>query len=119
MLRIAQPSARRVLSHLIRLQREGEALLEQPELSYVDECRWQARVWKCLDKVAGRQAFQLASQADREEVGPIDLLAFSPARPNWERERLVRRRIQRRLISLASVIEKVEALAETLPQQRR
>ena len=117
MLLIAQPSARRVLSHLIRLQREGEALLEQPELSHVDECRWQARVWKCLDKVAGRRAFQLASQADREEVGPIDLLAFKPARPSWEMDRLIRRRIQHRLVSLVSVIEKVEALAERLPRQ--
>jgi hypothetical protein len=107
------------LSHLIQLRRDGEALLEQPELSSVDEFPWQARVWKCLDKVAGRRAFRLASQADREEVGAIDLLAFRPARPDGEMDRLIRRRIQRRLVSLASVIEKVEALAETLPHQRR
>jgi len=119
MLRIGQQSARRLLSHLIRLQREGEALLEQPELSSVDECRWQARVLKCLDKVAGRRAFRLASQCDRKEVGPVDLLAFGPVRTDWEMDRLVRRRIQRRLVSLASVIEKVEVLADALPQQRR
>ena len=76
MLCIAPQSARRQLCHLIRLQREGEALLGQPELCYVDECRWEARVWKCLDKVAGRRAFDLASRVDREEAGPIDLLAF-------------------------------------------
>jgi hypothetical protein len=118
MLCIAPPSARRQLCHLIRLQREGEALLEHPELCYVDECRWEARVWKCLDKVAGRRAFQSASQVDREEVGPIDLLAFRTPRPEGETDRLVRRRIQHRLVNLASVIEKVEALAETLPRQK-
>jgi hypothetical protein len=116
MLRISQRFPRRVLSHLIRLLRQGEALLEQPELSYVNECRWQARVWRCLDQMAGRRAFEPAGEVDREEAGPIDLLAFRPPRPEWERERLVRRRIQRRLITLAGVIEKVEALAETLPQ---
>jgi len=52
MLRIRPPSARRLLSHLTQLRREGQALLEQPELSSVDECRWDVRVWKCLDKVA-------------------------------------------------------------------
>lgn len=119
MLRIGQKSPRRLLSHLFRLQRQGEALLEQPELSYVEECRWEVRVWKCLDKVAGPGAFESASQVDEAEVGPIDLLAFKPARPAWEVDRLVRRRIQRRLVNLASVIEKVEALAETLPQQKR
>jgi len=119
MLCIAPQSARRQLCHLIRLQREGEALLGQPELCYVDECRWEARVWKCLDKVAGRRAFDLASRVDREEAGPIDLLAFRSPRPEWEADRLVSRRIQRRLINLASVIERVEALAETLPPQKR
>lgn len=118
MLRIGQRSPRRLLSHLFRLQRQGEALLEQPELSYVDECRWEVRVWKCLDKVAGRHAFESASEVDREEIGPIDLLAFRPPRPEWETDQLVRRRIQRRLVNLASVIEQVEALAETLPQQK-
>lgn len=119
MLHLNPKSARRLLSHLIRLQRDGEALLEQPELASVDECRWQARVWRCLDKAAGPDAFQSASQHDQEEAGPIDLLAFGPARSADERDRLVRRRIQRRLISLASVMEKVEAVAEALPPQRR
>ena len=107
------------ISHRLKLQCQGEALLAQPAISAADEGRWQARAWRYLDQVAGRRAFRPASQCDREEVGPVDLLAFGPGRTEEERERLVRRRIQRRLITLASVIEKVEALAGSGPRQRR
>ena len=46
----------------------------------------------------------------------IDLLDFDrPARSASEVDELLRRRIRRRLVTLASVIEKVEALAELPP----
>jgi hypothetical protein len=49
-------------------------------------------------------------------IGKIDLLDFDrPRRSVAELDELLRRRINRRLVTLASVIEKVEALAESPP----
>lgn len=118
MLRIRGKSARRLLSHLVKLQRDGEALLELPEIFILPaESRWEVRVWKCLDRIAGPRAFESAVRQDAEEMGPIDLLAPYPMRTEVGVTQLVQRRIQRPLITLASVIEKVEALAE-VPRKR-
>jgi hypothetical protein len=51
-----------------------------------------------------------------EDLGPVDLLSFKP-KPADELDQLLRRRIGRRVGTLASVIEKVEAIAE-LPARR-
>ena len=73
-------------------------------------------VWKCLGKIAAPNAFAGATQLDRADVGDIDLLDFDrPRRSAMEGDELLRRRIRRRLVTLASVIEKVEALAELPP----
>jgi len=68
-------------------------------------------VWRCLGKIAHPNAFDGALQLDQAGVGPIDLL--EPVhRSAAELDRLVRRRMQRRLVTLVSIIEKVEAMAE-------
>jgi hypothetical protein len=120
MLRITHTTPRRLLSHLRKLMREGQALLDAPPfLTSTDEVRWDARVWKCLDKIADPQAFDGALELDRADIGPIDLLNFNrPDRSAAEVDELLRRRIRRRLVTLASVVEKVEAVAESPPPAR-
>ena len=114
MLRITHTTPRRLLSHLRKLTREGEALLDRPPfLTPWDEVQWDARVWKCLDKIADPAAFASATELDSADVGKIDILdPHPPKRSAAELDELLRRRIGRRLVTLASVIEKVEALAE-------
>jgi len=117
MIRLTHTSPGRLLSHLRKLAREGEALLSRPPfLRPLDEAPWDARVWKCLEKITAPDAFAGATQLDNADVGQIDLLDFDrPRRPVAEMDALLRRRIRRRLVTLASVIEKMEALAEPPP----
>jgi hypothetical protein len=113
MIRITHTTPRRLLGHLRRLQREGEALLDLPGfLTPRDEWPWDARVWRCLDKIAAPHAFDAATERDREDVAAENPLAFGPPPSEWEADEIIRRRITRRLGTLASVIEKVEACAE-------
>ena len=118
MIHLTHTTPGRLLSHLRKLTCEGEALLARPPfLTPLDEVPWDARVWKCLGKIAAPDAFAGATELDRADVGEVDLLDFDrPSRSDLEGDELLRRRIGRRLVTLASVIEKVEALAE-LPQQ--
>jgi len=117
MIRLTHTSPGRRLSHLRKLTREGEALLARPSsLTPLDEMPWDARVWKCLGKITAPNAFAGATQLDNAEAGQIDLLDFDrPRRSVAEVDELLRRRIRRRLVTLASVIEKMEALAESPP----
>jgi hypothetical protein len=113
MIYVTHTSPGRLLSHLRKLAREGESLLARPPfLTQLDEVPWDARVWSCLDKIADPNAFAGATQLDNADVGKIDLLDFDrPSRSVPELDELLRRRINRRLVTLAGVIEKVEALA--------
>src|ERR1017187_2115885 len=115
MIYVTHASPGRLLSHLHKLAREGESLFARPPfLTPLDEVPWDARVWKCLAKIAAPDAFAGATQLDNADVGKIDLLDFDrPRRSVAELDELLRRRINRRLVTLASVIEKVEALAES------
>ena len=116
MIVIKHTTPARVLGHLRRLQRDGEALLALSRfLTMVDESYWEIRVWRCLDKiVADRRAFDLALERDLEDIGGIQL--ESPKPPDVM-NRLLRRRVTRRLGTLASVIEKVEAQVEQHARQ--
>ena len=115
MIRLTHSTPGRLLGHLRKLTREGEALLARPPLlTPLDEAPWDARVWRCLEKITAPDAFAGATQLDNADVGQIDLLDFDrPSRSVSELDELLRRRIRRRLVTLASVIEKVEALAES------
>ena len=117
MIYVTHTSPGHLLSHLRKLAREGESLLSRPPfLTPLDELLWDARVWKCLDKIAAPDAFAGATQLDNADVGKIDLLDFDrPSRSALEGDELLRRRINRRLVTLASVLEKVAALAELPP----
>ena len=117
MIQFTHTTPGRLLSHLHKLARQGESLLARPPfLTPLDEAPWDARVWKCLDQIAAPDAFAGATQLDNADTGPIDLLDFDrPRRSAAETDELLRRRIRRRLVTLASVIEKVEALAESSP----
>ena len=75
------------------------------------EAPWDSRVWRCLGKIAHPNAFDGALELDQAEVGKVDLLE-PVQRSEAELDQLVRRRLQRRLVTLVSVIEKVEAMAE-------
>ena len=113
MLRITHTTPNRLAAHLGRLQRTGEALLAQTDhVTPSAEGLWEVRVWRCLDKITDRHAFDAALARDLENVGNIDLLSPRPARSAEELDELLRRRIRRRLGTLASVLEKVEAHAE-------
>ena len=116
-IRLTHTSPGRLLSHLRKLAREGEALLARPPfLTPLNEVPWDARVWKCLDKITAPNTFVGASQLDNADTGEMDLLDFDrPRRSVAEMDELLRRRIRHRLVTLASVIEKVEALAESPP----
>jgi hypothetical protein len=118
MIHLTHTTTGRLLSHLRKLTREGESLLSRPPfLTPLDEVPWDVRVWKCLDKITAPHTFDGATQLDRADAGDIELLDFDrPSRSVAELDELLRRRINRRLVTLASVIEKVEALAE-LPTQ--
>jgi hypothetical protein len=111
MLIIKHATPGRVRSHLQRLLHDGEALLAAGSpLTLAEEGRWQERVWRALEKiVADRHAFDGVVERDLADAGVLhELRPKTPA----EIDRLIRRRIQRRLGTLASVIEKVEAHAE-------
>ena len=118
MLRITHTTPNRLAAHLRKLQRGGQALLALPRfLTPADEALWDVRVWRCLDKIADRRAFEAAMQRDHEDIGEIDLLQPDRSRSAEELNELLRHRINRRLGTLASVIEKVEAHAELLSQR--
>lgn len=119
MIHLTHTTPGRLLSHLRKLTRAGESLLARPPfLTPLDEAPWDARVWSCLDKITAPNAFAGANQLDRADAGDVDLLDFDrPSRSVAELDELLRRRINRRLVTLASVIEKVEALAELPPQR--
>jgi hypothetical protein len=117
MIYLTHTTTGRLLSHLRKLTRADESLLSRPPfLTPLDEVPWDARVWSCLAKIAAPNAFAGATQLDNADTGEIDLLDFDrPSRSALEGDELLRRRIRRRLVTLASVIEKVEALAELPP----
>jgi hypothetical protein len=121
MLRITHTTPNRLAAHLRKLQRDGEALLALPPfLTPIQEAPWEVRVWRCLDKIADRDAFKAAVQRDKEDIGEIDLLGPERSRSAAESDELLRRRINRRLGTLASVLEKVEACADAeLPKRTR
>ena len=118
MIQLTHTTPGRLLSHLHKLARQGESLLARPPfLTPLDEAPWDARVWKCLDKIAAPDAFAGATQLDCADVGPIDLLDFDrPRRSAAEMDERLRRRLLGRLVTLAGVIEKVEALAQLPPR---
>jgi len=116
-IRLTHTSPRRTLTHLRKLQREGESLLARPDqLSPHEEAPWDVRVWRCLDRLAAPGTFDGALILDRADVGLPDLTDFDRPTPSaTDRDQRLRRRIGRRLVTLASVIEKVEALCEPPP----
>jgi ketosteroid isomerase-like protein len=70
MLIIKHTQSKRLLNHLRRLQRDGEALIGLARmLTMIDESKWEIRVWRCLDKiVANPEAFDGALEDIRMVV---------------------------------------------------
>lgn len=114
MLQITRSSPRRPLSHLRKLLCDGEALLARPGwLTPRDELAWEVRVWRCLDRITPPASFARVVQQDQAEAGCPDLLDFDRPHPTAaDLDELLRRRIGRRVLTLVSLIEKVEALCE-------
>ena len=112
MLQIRHTTPGRLLGRLHKLRRAGEEILAQPmPVSVRVEAPWDSRVWRCLGQIAHPNAFDGAWELDQADVGAVDLLN-PKRRSEAELDQLLRRRLQRRLITLVSVIEKVEAMAE-------
>jgi hypothetical protein len=106
----------RLLSHLRKLTR-GRIAARPSALSHA---AGRGAVGRSSLELFGQDrrhnAFEGATQLDSTDSGEIDLLDFDrPRRSVAEVDELLRRRINRRLVTLASVIEKVEALAESPP----
>lgn len=111
MLSITHTTPKRVLSHLRRLSREGDAILASRDmLTQLDEYAWEDRLFSYLQKIEREPG--TFGNVLLEDFRGIDLLAPQPKRTRGELDRAVRDRIARRLVTLAGVIEQVEALVE-------
>jgi len=115
MLKITHTSPRRVLGHLRRLQREGEAILSSvDQLTLHDEYRWDGRVWNYIEKIAADPdsiSNMIIDNFDPVEMGFAETL-FPPIPTREEADRMIRKRMAQRLVTLASVTEQVEAIVE-------
>jgi hypothetical protein len=111
MLAITHTTPRRVLSHLYRLRREGEAMLASRDLlSPFDDARWASRLIDYLRSISADH-FALDRVIFRDFDGHTE--PAPPESTRQELDQIVRRNISRWLITLSSFIEQVEALIDT------
>ena len=115
MFHVVHTTPKRVLSHLLRLQREGEALLNQRTLEQLTEGMWSHRLFSYLRKIS----------TDPETFDRLiwntpmpDLLHDppTPIRSVAEMTRVQKKHVTKHLVTLAGAIEQFEAQyqAETL-----
>lgn len=113
MFKITHTTPKRVLSHLLRLQREGETLAQQGVADLVQAGRWEWRMLMYLRRVVADEkmfdrlpAYQIwvptAKEIYRGPI-PLDPAVYGPG---------LRKRIKTRLVTLSSVIDQLEAHIE-------
>ena len=111
MFRVTHTTPKRVLAHLYRLQREGEFLLRQPELSPLDEGRWEDRVFRYLKRIStDPDTFERLMWND-----PVALSLDGPDRRIRSVEEMTKaqkRHVQKAMITLAGAIDQFEAQYE-------
>jgi hypothetical protein len=113
MLAVRHTTPKRALSHLRRLQREGEAILASRDLLHeFDPFRWDVRLFEYLRRIsADRSALDEVVFRGR----PVLPLHHPPPRPQptpHELDRKVRKDISRHLTILAHYIEQLEAIVD-------
>jgi hypothetical protein len=108
MFRVVHTTPKRVLSHLLRLRREGEALLNETTVSQLAEAKWSCRLFEYLRKIS----------ADPETFDRLlwktpmpDLLAFHPPviRSVEEMSQIQKKHVAGHLVTLTGAIEQFEA----------
>lgn len=113
MLAVRHTTPKRALSHLRRLQREGEAILGSRDfLHEFDPFRWDVRLFEYLRRIS-------ADPSSLDEVvfrgRPVLSLHPPPPPPQptpRELDKKVRKDISRHLTILAHYIEQLEAIVE-------
>jgi hypothetical protein len=111
MFRVTHTTTKKVLSHLRRLQAEGEALLEQSELGALAQGRWEDRVFRYLKKIsADPETFERIMWNDPQTLsldGPDRRI-----RTIDEMTKAQKKHVQKALITLVSAMEQFEAQYE-------
>jgi hypothetical protein len=120
MLAITHTSPKRVLGHLRRLQREGDAMLaSQDLLTPFDNARWSSRLIEYLRRIsADRRALDRVIFRDFTGL-PLHRAPRPPELTRQELDQVVRRNISRWLVTLSSYLDQVEALVEAQENSTR
>ena len=111
MFRITHTTPKKALSHLLRLQREGEALLLREEIDARAEGMWSDRVFRFLRKIsADPDTFDRLMWIDPPTIS----LDFSAPviRSVEEMTNVQKKHVQKSLITLAGAMEQFEAQYE-------
>ena len=112
MFRVVHTTPKKVLSHLRRLQREGEGLLGEAEVGARAEAFWSDRVFKYLKRIsADPETFERLMWNYPVALPPPEV--FIPRRTIAEIVAAQRREVQKTLITLAGAIEQFEAQYES------
>jgi hypothetical protein len=113
MIAVRHTTPKRALSHLRRLQREGEAMLGSRDLLHeFDPFRWDVRLFEYLRRISvDRSALDKVIFRDRPVLG-LHLPPPPPQPTPHELDKKVRKDISRHLTILAGYIEQLEAIVE-------
>ncbi len=108
MFRVVHTTPKKALSHLRRLQREGEGLLGEAEVGARAEAFWSDRVFRYLKKIAlDPDTFAQLMWSDVFTLPPPEI--FMPKRTAKELATLQRKEVQKTLVTLAGAMEQFEA----------
>jgi len=111
MFRVIHTTPKKALSHLGRLQKEGEGLLGEAEVGARAEGIWSSRVFKYLKKIsADPGTFERLMWNDVVTLPPPE--ASRPRRTPEEISAAQRKEVQMTLVTLAGAIEQFEAQYE-------
>ena len=111
MFRVIHTTPKKALSHLRRLQREGEALLNQPALEPLTEAMWADRLFRYLRKISAdpdtfeRVIWNKALALCMDDSPPA-------IRSEEELSKSQKKHVERNLVTLAGAIEQFEAQYE-------
>ncbi len=112
MFRVIHTTPKKALSHLRRLQKEGEGLLGEAEVGARAEGIWSDRVFKYLKRIsADPETFERLMWNDVVTLPPPEV--FLPRRTAEEIIAAQRKEVQKTLITLAGAIEQFEAQYES------
>jgi hypothetical protein len=111
MFRVVHTTPKRVWSHLLRLKREGEALLNRPDLDPLAQGMWADRMFRYLKKIsADPETFE---RVIWNKMVALALDDFPPAvRSGQEMANIQRKHVEKNLVTLTGAIEQFEAQYE-------